>query len=133
MSFSGDMTRFVKLAEESADETVRGVTIGLFSAVIKDTPVLDGRLRGDWQTTVDAPAATENGRIDKAGSAATAEVVSKTPEKAGGETFLTNNMPYAYDIEFNGHSKVQAPDGMVRRNLARITRLVAIEAKKNRV
>lgn len=133
MSFSKEVGRFTVLTEQAADDIVRGITIGLFSAVIKTTPVLDGRLRGDWQTTVGSPAASENGRVDKSGSAAIAEVVANTPEKSGGETFMTNNMPYAYDIEFNGHSSVKAPQGMVRINMARINKLVAIEARKNRI
>lgn len=133
MSFSKEVGRFTVLTEQAADDIVRGITIGLFSAVIKTTPVLDGRLRGDWQTTVGSPAAGENGRVDESGSVAIAEVVASTPEKSGGETFMTNNMPYAYDIEFNGHSSVKAPQGMVRINMARINKLVAIEARKNRI
>lgn len=133
MSFSKDIGRFTVLTEKAADDIVRGVTIGLFSAVIKSTPVLDGRLIGDWQTTVGTPAPAENGRIDKSGSASIAEVVANTPKEAGGETFMTNNMPYAYDIEFNGHSSVKAPQGMVRINMARINRLVAVEVQNHRI
>lgn len=131
MSFRADMRRFEVLTEKGADEIVRGITLGLFTAVIKDTPVDTGRARGEWQTTVGAEAASQNGRVDEGGGSSIAEVISKTPQKAGGETFMTNNLPYIIRLEY-GYSK-QAPGGMVRKNLARINRLVQAEARKNSV
>lgn len=131
MSFASDINRFSVATEKAADEIVRGVTLSLFTAVIKDTPVDSGRARGDWQTTVQIPASGQTGRIDPSGASSIAEVISKTPEKAGGETMLTNNLPYIERLE-NGYSK-QAPAGMVRKNVARIARLVAAQASKNRV
>lgn len=138
MSFTSDMQRFVKLAQNAGDDIVRGTTIELFNGVIRDTPVLDGRLRGDWQTTVEKPASGENGRIDttdmgRDGGPSQAEVIANTPKEAGGETYLTNSMPYAYGIEFEGRSKDKAPEGMVRRNLARVHRNLQKQIRDKKV
>lgn len=132
MSFADDIKRFAAKTSKAHDEITRGTTIALFNAVIQDTPVDEGRLRGDWQTTVGQPAADENGRIDTAGTAAMAEVIANTPPGAGQETLLTNNMPYCEEIE-NGSSKKKAPQGMVRRNVDRFQKLVDEQVGKNRV
>ena len=131
MSFSDDIKRFSTKTSAAHDQIARGTTIALFNAVINDTPVDEGRLRGDWQTTVGQPASDENGRIDTAGTAAMAEVVANTPPGAGQETLLTNNMPYCLKIE-NGSSD-KAPQGMVHRNVDRFQRLIDEQARKNRV
>ncbi|MFI8643885.1 hypothetical protein ACIGJK_03650 [Pseudomonas iridis] len=133
MSFEDDIKRATAKIRASHDATVRGTTIALFNAVIMDTPVLDGRLRGDWQTSVGQPASSENGRVDTVGSATNAEVTANTPPGAGQETYLTNNMPYAYKIEYEGWSKIKAPQGMVRRNVDRFQRLIDEQARKNKV
>ena len=133
MSFSDDIKRFSAKTTKAHNEITRGTTIALFNAVIMDTPVLDGRLRGDWQTSVGQPASGENGRVDTAGSTTSAEVTANTPPGAGQETYLTNNMPYAYKIEYEGWSKIKAPQGMVRRNVDRFQRLIDEQARKNKV
>ena len=132
MSFADDIKRFAAKTSKAHDEIARGTTIALFNAVIQDTPVLDGRLRGDWQTSVGQPATDENGRVDTVGSASMAEVTANTPQGAGQETYLTNNMPYCEKIE-NGSSKIKAPQGMVRRNVDRFQKLVDEQVGKNRV
>ena len=131
MSFADDIKRFAAKTSKAHDEITRGTTIALFNAVIMDTPVDEGRLRGGWQTTVGQPAADENGRIDTAGAAAMAEVVANTPPGAGQETLLTNNMPYCLKIE-NGSSN-KAPHGMVHRNVERFQKLVDEQVGKSRV
>ena len=134
MSFTSDVRSFSKKAGRSMEQTARGVELRLFRAVIMDTPVLDGRLRGDWQTTTGSPASAENGRTDKDGSATTAEMESIVQAIEGGSvTLLSNNMPYAYRVEFDGWSHTKAPEGMLRRNVARFKRLFEEEARKNRV
>lgn len=131
MAFADDVRRFSVKAGESSDRIVRAVTLSLFNGIIRDTPVRHGRLRGDWQTTVGSPASGENGRVDPSGRASMVEVESVTPEGAGQLTYLTNSMPYAEMIE-NGSSR-QAPEGMIRRNMDRIERNLAREARRNKV
>ncbi|MCY1443798.1 hypothetical protein D9M71_602310 [compost metagenome] len=132
MSFKGDMDAATRRIIEAHDKIARTAALDLFSGTIKDTPVLDGRLRGDWTTQVDSEASAENGRVDKTGQLAIAEAAATIPDKAGHVVTMTNNMPYAYRVEFEGWSK-KAPEGMMRRNLARVQRIVQQAIAKFRV
>ena len=92
MSFQADIAKFAEKAGESLDKTVRMVTVELFSSVIKSTPVEEGRLRGNWQTTSDAAASGEVGLRSEA------ETISELKDNCGGAgsvTYMTNNLPYA--------------------------------------
>lgn len=131
MSFGSDMRSATKRIEDAHNKITRAATLDFFSGTIKDTPVDTGRARGNWQTAVGSAPQAVIERDDKGGTAAIAEVESKTPAGAGQETFMANNLPYIEDLE-NGSSQ-QAPSGMVRRNLARVQRIVNIAIAKFRV
>ncbi|MTI92147.1 MAG: hypothetical protein FH750_12345 [Pseudomonas stutzeri] len=131
MSFSDDVRQFAVKTAEAHDKIARTAALELFSSVIRSTPVDTGRARGNWQTSVGQPTPNEIDRDDKSGAQALTEVQAKTPEGAGQEVFLTNNLPYIYSLEF-GSSK-QAPAGMVRINFARVQKMVAVAVAKNKV
>ena len=132
MSFSADLRRFSRKTKDSLDRTRRIVIIKLFSAVIKDTPVLSGRLRGNWQTTINSPATGVIGIRDEA--AAIAEVQRMAAQSKGSDAvILRNNLPYAYRIEFDGWSKVKAPQGMMRRNVVRFRRILNEAVREGRL
>jgi hypothetical protein len=132
MSFSADLRRFNRKTKDSLDRTRRIVIIKLFSAVIKDTPVLSGRLRGNWQTTINSPATGVIGIRDEA--AAIAEVQRMAAQSKGSDVvILRNNLPYAYRIEFDGWSKVKAPQGMMRRNVVRFRRILDEAVREGRL
>lgn len=131
MGFGSDMRSATKRIEDAHNKIARAATLDYFSGTIKDTPVDTGRARGNWQTSVGTPVSGEIDRDDKGGTAAIAEVEAKTPAGAGQETFMANNLPYIDSLE-NGSSQ-QAPAGMVRRNLARVQRIVNIAIAKFRV
>lgn len=131
MSFSGDVGKFARDAVEAHDKITRAATLDFFSGTIKSTPVDTGRARGNWQTSVGTPVDGTLERDDPGGSAAIAEVTAKTPNGAGQETFMSNNLPYIESLE-NGNSQ-QAPAGMVRINLARVQRIVKAAIAKFKV
>jgi len=131
MSFSGDIRRFATKTTEAHNKITRVATLELFRGVILATPVDTGRARGNWQTAPGSPVAGETDRLDKSGGEAIAEVESKTPQGAGQVTYLSNNLPYIVQLE-EGSSK-QAPEGMVKRNMDRVERMVDAAIRKNRV
>lgn len=107
----------------------KAVCIKLFSAVIKDTPVLSGRLRANWQLTFQAPASgTVAGTEDPTQSVTSA--VSQGVTEKDGTVYLSNNLPYAARIEYEGWSHTKAPKGMVRRNMIRIAQNLEAQAAK---
>lgn len=141
MGLADDMKAFKLKTNAKHEKIVRGTTIALFNAVIMDTPVDEGRLRGDWQTTVGQPATGNTGIEDKAGAAAMAEVTKNTPSAVGIETHLTNNMPYCEVVEngdYNGPTELvtadgyskKAPQGMVKKNVDRFKKLIEEQARK---
>lgn len=131
MSFTSDTDRAVRKIIDAQDKIARAATIDFFSGTVKDTPVDTGRARGNWVTSVGSPAQGEIDREDKPGTTVIAEIVAKTPEGAGQETFMSNSLPYIEALEYGSSQK--APDGMVRRNLARVQRIVDQAIAKFRV
>lgn len=131
MSFSKNIGRFVTKATQAHDKITRAATLELFSGVVKATPVDTGRARGNWQTGVSQPPSGVVERLDETGSKAIAEISEKTPPGAGQVTYLANNLPYIEELE-EGSSR-QAPEGMVRRNMDRVQKMVDAAIRKNKV
>ena len=119
MSFSLDLSKFVNLTEKKAEIVVKKSSIGLFSDIIKDTPVLQGRLRANWQLGINKFIDTNLIDKDKSGRKTISNMKSGINAFKLGDTItLSNNLDYAQRIEFEGYSK-KAPAGMVRINVVR--------------
>jgi len=131
MSFGGDLERFRLKAGAMHEDIVRGVEIQLFSAVIMDSPVDTGRFRGNWQASTGVPLESELEAFDPQGTRAIGAMTEFVQGLRGARvTWLANNLPYAERLEY-GWSR-QAPQGMVRRNIARFQRIVDEQAAKHR-
>ena len=94
-----------------AGKYVRATVLGSASRIIKSTPVDTGRLRGNWQSSIEAPKTT----ITTNTSEAIAQIDAKTnilKLELGENYYLTNNLDYAYYIE------VQS--GMLKTEMARL-------------
>ena len=128
MTFAREVTLFAKKAEASTDKAVRAITFSLFREVVQRTPVDTGRLKGNWQVSQGAAATGTTDATDATG-ANTIAVIAGGIGGLGTVTFLTNNLPYAQRIEYDGWSSVKAPAGMVRVSFARINTIVAQAAK----
>lgn len=130
-SFSLQLREFAEKASGNMTEFYRAVTISIGNSVVRLSPVDTGRFRGEWQFTV-GPATSGTGREDKSGSATVQQIASDVIEfKAGEVGYISNLMPYAIPLEYEGLSK-QAPEGMVRITMARIQQIIAAEAAKLR-
>jgi len=123
MSFADRVAAFTQRAEQAARDIHRSVSIELFSAIVRDTPVDRGDLRGSWQVTVGSPPSSD--AIGDPMSAITATV----PDGWGGQLYLSNLKPYAHRIEYDGWSHTKAPEGMVRRNTANIPAMIRNAAR----
>ena len=76
--------------------------------------MLDGFLRGGWQPSIKTPVNTEIARVDKNNAAVSADIKRESDRIVLGDIFyMTNNLPYAARIEFDGWSQ-QAVQGMMR-------------------
>lgn len=125
MSFESQLNAFVSGTEKKVERTVRAVKLELFRSVILDTPVDTGRARGNWQATLNSPATEE---IENESMSVALAGVAANLGKVNDVSFLANNLPYIEELE-DGSSK-QAPAGMVRRNMARVQRLINEQAAR---
>jgi hypothetical protein len=129
--FTLDIKNFVEKAKKNPETVARQVSFKLFSAVIKASPVDTGRFRMNWQTAgAVAPSGVIDG-TDKGGAAAIGDAASYIFAASDWNEFtLTNNLPYAERLEYGWSN--QAPQGMVRVNVARFNTLLEEEAAKVR-
>lgn len=126
--FAIDIERFAKKTGIALDRAVRMIVIEVGSSIIRMTPVDTGRLKGEWQFTIQ-PATSETGLT---GNASQAKLVGDSIEfKAGTVGYITNLMPYAIPMEMGGSQ--QAPAGMVRVTLERFQQIVSRAIQEHRV
>lgn len=129
MSFALDVSKFVEKAKKNPEKVMRQVSIKLFSAIIKASPVDTGRFRMNWMASGGTPAPGITDATDKSGNKATGNATSFVLNASDWREFtLTNNLPYAQRLEY-GWSQ-QAPQGFVRVNISRFQQLINEEANK---
>ncbi len=123
MSFSLNIASWAEKASEEAAEANEMLVLSLMRGIIMETPVLEGRLRGNWIATKSKPSTGTREMPDKSGRATVARAENFVERQDLSEDFsiyFTNNLPYAHRIEYDGWSREKAPTGMVRNNLTRI-------------
>lgn len=131
-SFALQLAQFAEQAKEAVDASLREIVIELGNSLIRMSPVDTGRFRGNWQFSIEAPAAGTLSTLDPTGTEATARIAGDSILFRAGETaFIVNNLPYAIPLEY-GHSD-QAPQGMVRVTQARFQQIVLEAIRNNRV
>lgn len=128
MSFSFQISRFKEKALEKVERSRRQILFEVFRSVVLDTPVLEGTLRGNWQLSTSP-------KLDQLDTRSQAAVLSEIESvlnatRMGDTVYLTNNLPYAYPIEFYGWSHTKAPRGMVRKNVMRVNRIAQAIARR---
>lgn len=121
--FGDDLQKFARKTGITMDTAFRGIVTELFSSVILGTPVDTGRARANWLPSVNSYVSSPIPKVDPTGNN-TIGLVNAMRFGMGDVVYLTNNLPYIYRLEYEGWSK-QAPNGMVRVNMARIQSIVA--------
>jgi hypothetical protein len=107
-------TGLARHIKRSVEEAIVGVKIELFSAVVLDTRVDTGRLRGNWQMSTNAPTTSAIAREDKNGGNVILEITTSVSPYAF--DIMTNNLPYAEVWEER--------DGMIATNALRFESLL---------
>jgi hypothetical protein len=124
--FELGLDEFENETDRQVEKLHRAVALEALKGVVLMSPVDTGRFRANWQVTPGTPATTELDQVDKPGgrtiAAGSAEIAKA---QAYSVTWITNNVPYAEELE-NGSSQ-QAPQGMLN---VTYNRLVAWLARK---
>lgn len=133
MSFSLDLSKFVKKAQGNADKVVRKVVLDLGASIVLKTPVGDpdtwadpgaappgyvgGRARGSWQYGQMTSPGVQGSTVDAKDDRSNVSIQRVAAGVQGGDPltvhYITSTVPYMRRLEYEGWSK-QAPEGMVR-------------------
>jgi hypothetical protein len=118
-----DIDRIINKAKENGAAVARKVALELQAKVIEKSPVDTGRLRGNWNVSLNLLDTTEYSADISGGTAISRGIGELFSFKVGDSIYITNNMPYVAKLEFGlygegektagGYSK-QAPQGFVR-------------------
>ncbi len=111
--FEADLKKFGATLGISVSKVRRKLAFSLHAKITQRTPVDTGRLRASWFMSDSAPST----QVAPVGAKGKGEVTA-TFANPYDRTFIVNNLPYAWAIEF-GHSD-KAPMGMVRVSLAEV-------------
>lgn len=129
MNFALNVAKWAEKTGEGMAKANGDIILSLFESVIMDTPVLEGRLIGNWIATEGSPADAASPLPPDPGGRNTVDRATNFVKSVDLEDnfsiYLTNNLPYAHRIEYDGWSKIKAPAGMLRKNLIRINSIIS--------
>ncbi len=117
MKFAQEIKKWSDEALSNINQAKRAACLELARSVILDTPVKTGKARANWQASLNQAADGVLEQTDISGEAAMARVEQVLANMKLGDSFvLSNNLPYVAELE-DGSSN-QAPNGMLKRNVA---------------
>ena len=117
-NFSIALKAFENKAAGNMRTVIQKIGMEAFKRVIEKSPVDTGRFRANWGVQIGSPYAGRSEIFDKDGQRTISKMtVDVAAWNAQGRIYLCNNLAYSIPLEY-GHSKVQAPAGMVRVTVA---------------
>ena len=107
MSLGQDLGRFTVKVTEASEEKIRGSLLDFTKNVIIQTPVESGRLRGNWQSSINQAKLAQLDTKQQGGNGEATNEAQKTIAQfeLGDIFFFTNNLPYARVVEFGLYPK----------------------------
>jgi hypothetical protein len=108
-----DMSKAIQEAKGDAEETVRKAILGLVKKIVDKTPVDTSQLVKSWNVALDQTDTTLHTPQSEDPLSRAIKVMDGFNLKTK-QVVISNNQPYAYNIEFKGKSKLKAPQGMLR-------------------
>jgi len=128
VGFAQDIKKWSDQALAGIARTQRAACLEMAKAVINDTPVKTGRAKANWQAGLNKAPSGVIEQNDPSGEATLAKIQKVLAQMKQGDRFiLVNNLPYAQELE-DGSSR-QAPNGMLKQNLARWQSLLSKAAQ----
>ena len=113
--FALQLSQMIEKAKTAPEKVVRRAVLDIAERVIVRSPVDTGRFKANWNIAFGKIDTLTTTSTDAGGSKTLALIkvqLNGWSEKSG-DIFLTNSLPYAIPLE-EGHSKAQAPMGMVK-------------------
>lgn len=122
--FRADIAKWIAKSKKAQDLYVQKVILEIDKRLVQKSPVDTGRFRNNWNISNAVPdlSTTEAVSPNLSQSRSAANIFSI---RANGQTvFITNALPYAFRIEYEGWSKIKAPAGCVRVTIAEIANIL---------
>lgn len=159
--FAAEFAKMLRVAGDKAEMVVKKSALSVLSAIEIKSPVGDpetwlyfhpqkktyvdfllyrdpppgytgGQFRANWNLSIEAVDTSTTEDKDPSGKAAIKRAQGRIESyKLGDRIFITNSLPYAYRLEYEGWSS-QAPQGMVRITALEFEKYVAEQAAKIR-
>jgi hypothetical protein len=129
--FRTDMKRIVEKTKDKTNMFARKLVLDLDRRMVLKSPVDTGRFKANWNIGYGSIDTSTSEATDKSGTATLARHQAEVRDASGTVIYITNSLPYAYRLEYEGWSK-QAPMGMVRTTLAELNsaiRAVGMEVR----
>jgi hypothetical protein len=106
---------------------VRASSLKLLESIDNKSPVGDpdswaspapagytgGQFRANWNYSIGSPDVSVTDNTDPQGGESMRKALT-TNYSMGDKIYISNSLPYAYRLEYEGWSRNQAPNGMVR-------------------
>lgn len=106
-NFSKQVKNWVKKAKDNAEKAVQLTCAEISERIIMRTPVDTGRLRGNWQPTINRIPNASLLKTDKSGGNTISKVRAATKKiKVGDTYYLVNNLVYAQVVEYGLYPKL---------------------------
>jgi hypothetical protein len=120
--FRGDIKRFIAKSNAGLDKYAKAVVMDIDKSMVLKSPVDTGRFRANWNIGIGSIDSYTTDATDPSGAGAISKALAEVNSiKINGQTiYITNSLPYAYRLEYEGWS-LQAPQGMVRITLAELS------------
>ncbi len=80
-----------------------GIYFAGLSAVIKATPVDEGRARNNWFLTTGTPSGLFGRVKDKSGGGSVSSLMTMPPNVLNKKIYFSNNLPYIGVLEYGGY------------------------------
>lgn len=132
-AFIRKLEGFAKATEQAMTETLREIVVEVGATLIKFSPVLTGRFRGNWQMTIGSPSTQSLVTTDEDGAATLAQIKAIAATLQPGEVaWIANNLTYGVNVEFTGWNKTREYMP-VRRTLSEFEALADEAIARNKV
>jgi len=122
LTLGEQLADFARKTNATMNEAHRAISIRFFTSILFDTPVLTGMARGNWQSSMGAPAGGTRIVLDPDGAAVSKEIVQNITADYTKVAYFSNNLEYIIPLEFGWSAK--SPEGMIRINAMRFNNIV---------
>lgn len=132
-SFNKELEAFTTATEQALTQTLRETVIEVGATVIRLSPVLTGRFRGNWQMTVGVASNHSLATTDEDGQATLAQIKQMAATLNPGEVaYIVNNLTYGINVETEGW-RATPPYMPVRLTMVEFKGIVERAAAANKV